>query len=121
MEFLGLLAIGVVLAFPVIAIVALVRSKTAERRVGEFEYMIADLRGDIAGLRRELVKVTERVTDLEGAGVAARTEGRGVRQAATPVKAVAAPAVAEELKIVPEPPLQTASLKSGLRRLSTLC
>lgn len=104
MEFLGLLAIGVVLAIPVIAIVALVRSRTADRRISEFEYTIADLRGDIAGLRRELVKVTDRVTELEGAGVASRTEDSEVRQAAAPIEAVAAPAVAEEITIALEPP-----------------
>jgi hypothetical protein len=50
MELIGLLAIGIVIGIPVIAIVALVRSKAADRRIEEIWYTISDLQGEIAGL-----------------------------------------------------------------------
>ena len=64
MELIGLLAIGLVIGIPVIAIVALVRSRAAERRIEESWYKISDLQGETAGLRREFTKLSDRLYGL---------------------------------------------------------
>jgi hypothetical protein len=46
MELIVLLAIGIVIGIPVIAIVALVRSRAAERRIEESWYKSSDLQGE---------------------------------------------------------------------------
>lgn len=98
MEFIGLLAIGIVIGIPVIAIVALVRSRAAERRIEESWYKISDLQGDIAGLRRDLERLSDRVNKLEASAVAPRAEDREASRAPAPV---AAPAVREEVEVAP--------------------
>ena len=114
MELIGLLAIGIVLGIPAIAIVALVRSRAAERRTEESEYKISDLRGEIVGLRRELAKVSDRVAELGAHTVASRAEDRERMQASAPLEAVAAPPVGEEVKIVREQSSQPAVPSSWL-------
>jgi hypothetical protein len=98
MELIGLLAIGIVIGIPVIAIVALVRSRAAERRIEESWYKISDLQGDIAGLRRDLTRLSGRVSGLEASAVAPRAEVREEGRASASYEAVVAPAVAEEVK-----------------------
>lgn len=71
MELIVLLAIGIVIGIPTIAIVALVRSKAAERRTEQSWYKISDLQGDIGGLRRELARLGDRVAVLETTSTAA--------------------------------------------------
>lgn len=57
MEILILLAIGFVFGIPTIAIVAMVRSKTAMSRAKDASYSLSNLESEIAGLRRELVNL----------------------------------------------------------------
>jgi len=76
MEILGLLAIGIVLAIPAIAIVALVRSVAAARQIGESGYKISSLEGDIGSLRRELATLSDRVSKLQPVAVARALEIR---------------------------------------------
>ena len=64
MELLGLIAIGFVIGIPVMAIVALVRSNTVRRLVDDSSFKIADLRGEIADLKRELKLLAERVEKI---------------------------------------------------------
>jgi hypothetical protein len=65
MEFLGLLAVGVLIGIPVMAIIALVRTGTMRRLLDEsaWEYRdkISDLRREIADLRHELARISQRV------------------------------------------------------------
>jgi hypothetical protein len=100
MELLGLLAIGIVIGIPTIAIIALVRSRAAERRIEESWYKISDLQGDIAGLRREVVGLSDRVNKLEAAAAVPRAEDRKEHRAPEPA---AASAVREEVKVAPQP------------------
>lgn len=95
MELIGLLAIGIVIGIPTIAIIALVRSRAAKRRIEESWYKISDLQGDIAGLRREVAGLSDRVNKLEASKVVARAEDRKVDGAPKPITA---PAVREEVK-----------------------
>jgi hypothetical protein len=46
MELIVLLAIGIVIGIPTIAMIALVRSKTAGRRIEEIWYKVSDLHYD---------------------------------------------------------------------------
>ncbi len=69
MEILGLLALGVAIGIPAIAIVALVRSKAAESRAEENSDAFSNLEREFAGLRREMARLSERVTKLESASV----------------------------------------------------
>lgn len=64
------LLVGAVVAIPIIAIVALVRSNGTRRQLEEYGYKLADWRGEIADLRRELKQVAERVDRLERSAVA---------------------------------------------------
>jgi hypothetical protein len=100
MEFIGLLAIGIVIGIPTIAIIALVRSRAAERRIEESWYKISDLHGDIAGLRREVAGLSDRVNKLEASAVATRAEDREASHS-TSYEPVGAPAIAEEVKAAP--------------------
>jgi hypothetical protein len=93
MELIGLLAVGIVIGVPVIAIVALVRSRAGERRIEESWYKISDLQGEIAGLRREYTKLLDRVNELEGSAVPPTAEDRRVSQKPAPVEAAIGPAV----------------------------
>jgi uncharacterized membrane protein len=97
MELLALLAIGIVIGIPVIAIIALVRSKAAERKVEDSGYKISDLRGDVANLQRELAMLSDRVAELQGPAIAPRARDREVGFESTPLDAVIAPAGAEEI------------------------
>ena len=69
MELIVLLAIGIVIGIPVIAIVALVRSRATERRIEESWYKISDLQGEMSGLRLEFTRPSDRVTELEASVV----------------------------------------------------
>jgi hypothetical protein len=64
MEFLGLLAVGLLIGIPVMAIIALVRTGTTRRLLDEFawEYRdkISELRKEIADLRHELARISQR-------------------------------------------------------------
>src|ERR1700739_3704106 len=97
MELIGLLAIGLVIGIPAIAIIALVRSRAAERRVEESWYKISDLQGDIAGLRRELTRLSDRVGGLETLVVAPRAEDREESRSPS-YEAVVAPAIAARVE-----------------------
>ena len=99
MELIGLLAIGIVIGIPVIAIIALVRSRAAERRIEESWYKISDLQGEIGGLRREFTRLLDRVNELE---------------ASAPVEAAIGPAVAKEENAVPVQSAQPAAASSWL-------
>jgi hypothetical protein len=88
MEILGLLAIGIVLAIPAIAIVALVRSVAAARQIGESGYKISSLEGDIGSLRRELATLSDRVSKLQPVAVAPRAGDQEARQIPVPLKTV---------------------------------
>jgi uncharacterized membrane protein len=96
MELIALLVIGIVIGIPTIAIVALVRSKNAERRIEESWYKISDLQGEIAGLRREFSRLSDRVKELEASAVPPLAEDRQVSQNQAPVQAAIAPAVVKE-------------------------
>ena len=90
MELLALLAIGAVLAIPVIAIVALVRSNAAARQITESWYKISDLQGEIANLKREVARLSARITKQEAAAVSPAMENQaGSQAAATPAAATA--------------------------------
>lgn len=101
MELIGLLAIGIVIGIPVIAIVALVRSKTAERKAEEGSYKFLDLQGDVRILRGELAKLSDRVALLEAPAVAPRAEDREVSAKPAPLGTASATAPAEEAEDVP--------------------
>jgi uncharacterized membrane protein len=100
MELIGLLAIGIVIGIPVIAIVALVRSKTAERRVEESWYKLSDFQGEIQNLRRELTKLSDRVAELEAPTISSRAGDREAVPEQSPLDAVIAPVAAEEVSAV---------------------
>jgi Predicted membrane protein (DUF2339) len=100
--FIVVLLVGAVVAIPIIAIVALVRSSSTRRQIEEHAYKLVDLRREILDLGRELRQVAERVELLEktAASTAEVIEARGqgmVAEAtvATPVveKPVEQPAV----------------------------
>lgn len=101
MELIALIAIGFVIGIPVIAIVALVRSKSAERKVEDSLYKFSDLQGDVANLRRELAKLSDRVAELAAPTVAPRPEDREVRPEPAPLGTVSATASAGEAEDVP--------------------
>lgn len=112
MELIGLLAIGIVIGIPVIGIVALVRSRAAERRIEESWYKISDLEGEIAGLRREFTKLSDRAKELEASAVPPHAADRQVIQKPAPVEAFVAPAVTEEGTVAPRqsaPPVAASS------------
>jgi uncharacterized membrane protein len=100
MELIGLLAIGIIIGIPTIAIIALVRSKSAERRIEESWYKFSDLQGDIADLRRELAKLSDRVVKLETSPVVSPAENRGTNRETAPSVVAISPAAAEEIKAV---------------------
>jgi uncharacterized membrane protein len=114
MELIVLLGIGIVVGIPVIAIVALVRSRAAERRIDETWYKISDLQGEISGLRRDLTRLSDRVNDLETSAVRPLAGDRQVSQNSAPVEASIAPAVAEENNVPPVQPAQPAAASSWL-------
>lgn len=101
MELIGLLAIGIVIGIPTIAIIALVRSRSAARGIEESWYKISDLQGDIAGLRRELTGLSDRVNKLEAAAIASRAEDREEGRASASYEAVVAATAAEEVIAAP--------------------
>lgn len=97
MEMLVVLAIAAVLAFPIIAIVALVRSNAAERKTAESWYKISDLQGEIAGLKREVARLSTLVAKQEAPEVAHTSDDqRTSRGPATSVVAATLPAHTEE-------------------------
>jgi hypothetical protein len=66
------LLIGAVVAIPIIAIVALVRSNSARRQLEEYAYKLVDFRREILDLQRELKRVSERAEQLEKNAAAAQ-------------------------------------------------
>jgi uncharacterized membrane protein len=114
MEMIVLLAIGFFIGIPTIAIVALVRSRAAERRIEESWYKISGLQGEIAGLRREFVRLSDRVDELEASPVASHADDQQVCREPAPVETVITPAVAEEDKAVPVQSSQPAAASSWL-------
>ena len=114
MELIVLLALGFVIGIPAIAIFALVRSGTAERRFEESSNKVSDLQGDIAGLRRELARLSDRVTELEAPAIASRAEDREVNREPVPLVVAISPTAAEEVKAVPVQPSQSAVASSRL-------
>ncbi len=108
MDLIGLivlLVIGILIGILAVAIVALVRSKGAERRIEEHWYKISDLKGDMVGLRGELAKLTDRVAHLE----AARAEDSRPSQKTAPVEAVSQSRVVADVKAVPASPSKPAA------------
>jgi hypothetical protein len=114
MELIGLLAIGVVIGVPVIAIIAFVRSRAAERRIEESWYKISDLQGEIAGLRREFTRLSDRVNELKASVVSSTAEDRQVSQKPTPVEAAIGPAVAMDENAAPMQSAQPSAASSWL-------
>jgi uncharacterized membrane protein len=112
MELLGLLAIGIALGIPTIAIVALVRSRAVERRLEESWYKISDLQGDIASLRRDFARLSDRVGKLEAPAVPANAEEREASRAPAHYGAVVASEIAKEVKSVPMQSSQPAAASS---------
>jgi len=106
MEMIGLLAIAVLLGIPAIAIVALVRSRAAERRVEESFYKISGLQGDMAGLRRELAKLSERVAQLDIPAVAPRAEDQKTGREPVLIAMAVVPVPADEVTAAPVQPSQ---------------
>jgi uncharacterized membrane protein len=101
MAMIVLFAIGMVIGLPVIAIVALVRSGTAERRTEESWDRISNLEGEIAGLRRELAKLSDRVPEVGTTTVADPAAHQEVNREPEPLVVAIAPAAAEEVKAAP--------------------
>jgi hypothetical protein len=101
MEILGLLAIGIVIGIPAIAIVALVRSRKAESRIEESWYKISDLRGEIADLRREVATLVDRVVKLETPADATGAVDRKISWEPAPLVAAIIPVAPEEVKAIP--------------------
>ena len=119
MEWIVLLAIAIVLGIPAIAIFALLRSREAERKIGESGDQISGLQRDIAGLRSELVKLSERVAELEyskGVGL----ERNEVSREPMALRVVAAPEVTEEVKDLPVGPPQTTTPSSRIDEIEAL-
>ncbi|HTW81835.1 MAG TPA: DUF2339 domain-containing protein [Terracidiphilus sp.] len=116
MEIILLLAIGIVIGIPTIAIVALVRSGTARRRVEESWYKILDLEGDTAGLRRELARLSERVAELEAPRAAPRAEDREANRETATHAVGTASAAAGEVNTVPVESSQPAVASSRLEQ-----
>jgi len=87
MELLGLLAIGIVIGIPVMAIVALVRSGSTRRLAEDSSYKISELQGDVARLQREIRELSGRVENLSKSftASAAAVEGQEPQRAAQPV------------------------------------
>jgi uncharacterized membrane protein len=115
MESIGLLAIAIVIGIPVIAIVALVRSRAAVRQIEESGYKISDLQSEIAGLKREFTRLSNRVNELEASAVRPLAEDRQTSQKPAPVEAVAASAAAEEENAAP---MQSAQRATALPRFA---
>jgi uncharacterized membrane protein len=92
MDFIVLLAVGIVIAIPVIAIVALFKSGYAVRRMEEYADQMRGLERDAANLRRELDHVVDRLSKFES-----------VRTAPRPVEAHTAQAQTATAKPVPAP------------------
>ena len=111
---IGLLGIGFAIGIPVIAIVALVRSGAAERRIDETWYKISNLQGEISGLRRELTGLSNRVNELEISAVRPLAGDRQVGQNSAPVEASIEPGVAAEDNVAPVQPAQPAAASSWL-------
>lgn len=108
MELIILLAIGALVAIPVIAIVALVRSNVTESKITESWYKISDLQGEIAGLRQEVAKLSARVSKQEAAVVAPAVEDRGMEPEPASTAAAAAPTPPEKAAAAPVQPPQPA-------------
>ncbi|MGD0787750.1 MAG: DUF2339 domain-containing protein [Terracidiphilus sp.] len=92
MEIIIVLIVGFLLGIPVIAIVALVRSGNTRRLLDEasleFRDKISDLRGEIAGLRRQLNEVSGRMGHPPPASSATPAAApQGVKPASEPVAA----------------------------------
>jgi hypothetical protein len=123
MEIIGLLAIGMVIGIPAMAIVALIRTRSAERRIDESWSKISDLEGDIAGLRRELAKISDRGFKLETPAVRSEAGNRkGSREPEPPVVALA-PAATRGVKAGPgqssESPVAVTRLDQAAAPIST--
>lgn len=105
MELLALLAIGIVVAIPIMAIVALVRSNSAHRRIEESWYKISELRGEIANLRNELAGLSERVARQQSAA-----EIQASKRDPAPAAVSTAPVVAAQATPAPAPSPMPAQL-----------
>jgi hypothetical protein len=98
--------IAIVFGIPAVAIFALLRSRAAERRIGESDDNVSGLQDDIAGLRRELIKLSARVAELEfSKGV--DLERNEVSSEPMPLRVVASPEVAKQVKDLAAGSLQT--------------
>ena len=96
MEFLALLAVGLLFGIPGMAIIALVRTGTMRRLLDESALeqrdKISELRREIADLRHELVRVSQRVDGQSAASPSApatetRPPARAPEPAPVPVEA----------------------------------
>lgn len=103
MELFGLLAIGIIIGIPAIAILALVKSRAVERRIEEDWYKVVDVQGDVANLRRELATLSNRVAELETRGVAPLAENPEAHIEPAPSVIVEVPQITEEIKTAPAP------------------
>lgn len=104
MELIALLAIGAVLAIPIIAIVALVRSNATDRKIAESWYKISDLQGEIAALKHEVARLSARVTKQETAVASPASESQEAKREAAMPAAAAAPAPVEKTTVPPPQP-----------------
>ena len=107
MEIIGLLAIGMVIGVPAMAIIALVRTRTAESRIDESWSKISDLQGEIAGLRRELAEISDRGFKQETPAVRSEAGNRTVIREPEPLRTAVAPLAREELKALPGRPSES--------------
>jgi hypothetical protein len=107
MEIIALLAIGMVIGVPAMAIIALVRTRTAERRIEESWSKISDLEGEIAGLRRDLAKISDCGFKLETPEVRSEAGNRTVSREPEPLRVANAAGAREKVKAGPLQPSES--------------
>jgi hypothetical protein len=116
MELIFLVGIGIVIGIPAVAILALVRSRAAERRIEAGWLKISGLQSEIASLKNEVARLSYRVNELQASEVATTAEDRQVSARPAPVKAAIEPAFAKEENAAPVRSPQTSTASSSLDR-----
>jgi hypothetical protein len=122
MEFLGLLAVGLLIGIPLMAIIALVRTGTMRRllneSVWEFRDKISELSKEIAGLRLELARISQRVDGQSTASPPA--PAAEARQPASAPPPAPVEAVKPELHPSPSAHLPEAAIRPPLESQAVL-
>ena len=115
MEVIVMLLVCALIAIPVIAIVALVRTGSAARRIEENWHKTLQQEGELAFLRNELIQLTARLGKFESTAAASRPADS---PAAKPEPAIAkpapAPAAPQQAPVAPQPASQPAAPVSPL-------